>query len=99
MQGASGARLGGEAPPGPPEPPEPPEASETVQVTQERQWEALRRAEQALGAGLVALEEGMAPELVVEHTREALAALGEITGETFTEAVLDAVFARFCLGK
>lgn len=75
------------------------ESSETVQVTQERQWEALRRAELALGAGLTALSEGTAPELVVEHTREALVALGEITGETFTEDVLDAVFARFCVGK
>jgi tRNA modification GTPase len=75
------------------------ESRETVQVTQERQWEALRRAELALGAGLTALSEGTAPELVVEHTREALVALGEITGETFTEDVLDAVFARFCVGK
>jgi len=75
------------------------ELPETVQVTQERQWEALSRAERALGAGLTALSEGTAPELVVEHTREALVALGEITGETFTEDVLDAVFARFCVGK
>lgn len=74
-------------------------AGETVQVTQERQWEALGRAEQALSAGLAALNAGVVPELVVEHTREALAALGEITGEQFTEDVLDAIFSRFCLGK
>lgn len=74
-------------------------AGETVQVTQERQWEALGRAEQALSAGLAALDAGVVPELVVEHTREALAALGEITGEQFTEDVLDAVFSRFCVGK
>ena len=39
------------------------------------------------------------PELRAEHLRRAFGSLGEITGETGTEAVLDAVFARFCIGK
>ena len=38
-------------------------------------------------------------ELRAEHLRLALGSLDEITGETGTEAVLDAVFARFCIGK
>jgi tRNA modification GTPase len=72
---------------------------ETVQVTQKRQHEALLRAASALRDGLAALQGQAAAELVVEHTREALAALGQITGETYTEDVLDAVFSRFCIGK
>jgi tRNA modification GTPase len=73
--------------------------SETVQVTRERQWQALVRAQGALERGMAAQAASRAPELVVEHAREALEALGEITGETYTEDVLDEVFARFCIGK
>ena len=29
----------------------------------------------------------------------ALDALGEITGETMNEAIIDEVFSRFCVGK
>ena len=31
--------------------------------------------------------------------RAALAALGEITGETATDDLLDRIFAEFCIGK
>jgi tRNA modification GTPase len=31
--------------------------------------------------------------------REAIRGLGEITGEELTEAVLERVFSRFCIGK
>ena len=31
--------------------------------------------------------------------REAIRDLGEITGEELTEAVLERVFSRFCIGK
>lgn len=40
-----------------------------------------------------------APELVAARVREALAALGAITGETATEELLDRIFAAFCVGK
>jgi tRNA modification GTPase len=39
------------------------------------------------------------PELVALRVREALAALGAITGETATEELLDRIFAAFCVGK
>ena len=40
-----------------------------------------------------------APELVASRVREALVALGTITGETATEDLLDRIFATFCVGK
>ena len=39
------------------------------------------------------------PELVAARVREALTALGVITGETATEELLDRIFAAFCVGK
>ncbi len=72
---------------------------ETVMVARKRQWEALCRAARAIKEGREALESGVVPEVAVEHLREALSALGEVTGETFTESVLDHVFGEFCVGK
>lgn len=72
---------------------------ESVQVTLKRQWEALLRARQAISEGRKALGQGLGPELVVEHSRGALGALGEITGEEYSEAILDTVFSTFCIGK
>jgi tRNA modification GTPase len=39
------------------------------------------------------------PELLAMELRDAANALAEIVGETTTDQVLDAVFARFCVGK
>ena len=50
------------------------------------------------GAGeLIAGDNGM--ELVAIELQEAAGSLGEILGETTVEQVLDAIFARFCVGK
>jgi tRNA modification GTPase len=75
------------------------DGTETVQVTLNRQWEALLRARQAISEGRKALRQGLGPELVVEHSRGALGALGEITGEEYSEDILDTVFSTFCIGK
>lgn len=56
----------------------------------------------ALTVAVERLREGAAaplPELAAEAHRGALAALGQITGRTGVEAVLDIVFADFCIGK
>ncbi len=72
---------------------------ETILVTRRRQHEALVRAREALALGQEALAAGLPPELVVEHTGQVLAELGHITGVDAGEAVLDAIFSTFCLGK
>lgn len=63
---------------------------------------ALPRQREALGRAAAALERSApdAPaELAASAARAALAALGEITGETATEELLDRVFSSFCVGK
>lgn len=37
--------------------------------------------------------------LASTHLREALDALGEVTGKEYSEALLDNIFSRFCVGK
>src|SRR5262249_39927881 len=56
----------------------------------ERCRDALRESEEALSRG---------DEWAAAALRRALFALGEITGETATEELLDRIFARFCVGK
>lgn len=57
-----------------------------------RALEAVRRAEEGLGAGLP-------PDLLLTDVEAALAALGELTGRTVREDVTDRIFSRFCVGK
>ncbi len=56
---------------------------------------ALRTAEACLASALKVTQ----PELRAEELRLGLQALASITGEVSSEAVLDAVFSDFCIGK
>jgi tRNA modification GTPase len=46
-----------------------------------------------------AQEAGLSPDLVAIDVRAAVDALGEITGQTATEDLLDTIFSKFCIGK
>ncbi len=46
-----------------------------------------------------ALQELMPHELIAVDLQTSLNALGEITGETTTEDILDTIFSKFCIGK
>jgi tRNA modification GTPase len=66
----------------------------------ERHREALVSAASSLrGAAEHARSASFQPELTAARVREALSALGAITGETATEELLDRIFATFCVGK
>jgi tRNA modification GTPase len=66
-------------------------------VANPRHVEALQEARAALERAAAAA--GAPGEIVALELREALRALGSVTGETADEDLLDRIFRRFCVGK
>jgi tRNA modification GTPase len=64
-----------------------------------RQKQALEEACRHFTRAVQNLKDGMPLEIIAVDMNEGLAALGEITGETASEELLDRVFSQFCLGK
>ncbi len=64
-----------------------------------RHEQALRHARAAVDSALQAAEAGQPPDLLTIDLEVALRALGEVTGESYSEDLLDAIFSRFCIGK
>ncbi len=68
-------------------------------VARARHRDALRVAGEALAAAQATLRDQFPLDLVAEDLRDALHALGLITGETITEDLLSSIFSEFCIGK
>ena len=68
-------------------------------VGNRRHAEALERARAALDRAARAAGEGLPGEFVALELREALAALGEVTGRSVGEDLLERIFSKFCVGK
>lgn len=64
-----------------------------------RQAQAAVRAHEALLFACETLADGAPADIIAGDLLAASAALGEITGGVATEALLDGIFARFCIGK
>jgi tRNA modification GTPase len=75
------------------------EPRNSVMITNNRHKEALIRAERFLGEALDALNASMPLDIVSIDIRNVWEALGEITGESLTENLIDKIFTEFCLGK
>ena len=68
-------------------------------MANERQLDCVRRGERAISEALEALDFGMTLDAVGICVETALDALYELTGEKASDAVIDRVFSRFCVGK
>ena len=73
--------------------------SDELLVSNPRHQEAISRAAAHLGDALSSLEVGLPADCTSSDVRGAVDALGEITGETATEELLETIFSHFCVGK
>ncbi len=74
-------------------------AADEVYFTNRRQAEAAVRALDCLERAAAGLELGMPPDGPLSDAELAMAALGELTGRSVQEDVVDRIFSRFCVGK
>ena len=70
-----------------------------VVISNERQLASLKNAENILKKSLEELEIGMTLDAVTVLLQDALEVFMEFTGETVSEAVINKVFSKFCVGK
>ncbi len=71
----------------------------SILLTSQRHKVAATSAVNCLKRFIKALDSSLSLEFLATDLREALDALGGITGETTTDDVLDDIFSRFCIGK
>ncbi|MEC9452024.1 MAG: GTP-binding protein, partial [Cyanobacteriota bacterium] len=75
------------------------EAQGLVVALNQRQQDLAATAAIALARTQEAAEQKLPWDFWTIDLRQAISSLGEITGEEITEAVLDRIFSRFCIGK
>ena len=77
----------------------PAEEAPEAMIVHLHQKTALDKAATGLARAREGLQAALPPELIALEVREALNAVGEITGRTTSEEILDRIFANFCIGK
>jgi len=75
------------------------DSREYVAVSKARHRDALLKASESLRNFVANLEAGVNHELFPIDLRDALDAVGEVTGETTADDILDRIFSSFCIGK
>jgi len=68
-------------------------------LTNARQFDAIRRAYEAMLSALKGLKLGLTPDAVLTDVEESMEAMGEVTGATVREDITARIFERFCVGK
>lgn len=68
-------------------------------LTNARQYDACRRAYEAMMRALQGLNLKQTPDLVLIDVEAAMEAMGEVTGATVRDDITARIFERFCVGK
>ena len=68
-------------------------------LTNPRQFDAIRRAYDAMLRALQGLKLGLTPDAVLTDVEGAMEAMGEVTGAVVREDITARIFERFCVGK
>jgi len=74
-------------------------ATNDIIITNTRHKEALFRAKENIESAIDALKNTFAIDLASIDIRNAWTILGQITGNTLEENIIDKIFSEFCLGK
>ena len=64
-----------------------------------RQVEEIRKAIQALGQGISALNEGMGQDVVAACLYDGRTCMERLLGLSVDDALLETIFSQFCVGK
>ncbi len=73
--------------------------ADTPMVSNPRHKALIHHALESTQAAIIAQQADLSPDLVSIDVRAAVDALGEITGQTVTEDLLETIFSKFCIGK
>ena len=73
--------------------------SQDLAITNVRQLDVLRRTKKSIEAIKDAVKMDIPMDCIEVDVKEALDSIGEITGKTLTEDILDRIFHEFCIGK
>lgn len=73
--------------------------ADDVFISNDRQKNALIKAKSVADGMMRSLENGMPADMLYVDLEEVISALGEVTGQTVQDEIIDRVFERFCVGK
>lgn len=74
-------------------------SKEGVGLGSERQKNAVEEALESCTHALICSQQGFTLDAAVQDIEDAVASLGELTGEVTSSDILESVFSQFCVGK
>lgn len=72
---------------------------ENTILTNVRHYEALQNIEKTVNEIFIAFDNNTPTDLIAIDLKQALDSIGTITGEVFSNEILNNIFGRFCIGK